>query len=166
MKRFALCAVAFLLVLVLVPRADFARAGSGAASITTRSMNLAVDPDVHGFFFFKGRVPAAFRNIDHLNLDIPGGLGTPPYYGQIRLKAPAGTDYKLLPPTLNGKHLSFKTKKVGGASYQFDGTLTRTNFDSPEPSSDEVVLSGTLKKIKGGKVVASSRVRYTWFLGD
>jgi hypothetical protein len=51
-------------------------------------------------------------------------------------------------------------------SYQFDGMLTRTNFDSPEPSSDEVALSGTLKKIKAGKVVASSWVRYTWFLGD
>ena len=166
MKKFAIYAVALLLVLVLVPRANFARSGSGTVSMTTRSVNLAADPDVHGFFFFKGRVPAAFRNIDHLNLDIPGGSDTPPYYGQIRLKAPAGTDYKLLKPTLNGKHLAFKTKKVGGVSYEFDGTLTRTNFDAPQPSSEEVVLTGTLKKVKGGKIIASSRVRYTWFLGD
>lgn len=164
MKRFTVCAVAFLLVLVLAPRADFARPTSGGVlPKAAKSVNPAAAVSIHGFFFFSGRVPLAFRNIDHLNLDIPGSSS---YYGQIRLKEPARTDYKLLKPALSGKNLSFKTKKVGGVGYEFSGKLTRTNFDDPQPSSEEVVLRGTLKKIKAGKVVAQASVRYKWFLGD
>lgn len=166
MKRFNLSAVTLLLALALAPVADSARMGEGEnIAKTTVSVEPAANPDIHGYFFFKGWVPLAFQNIDHLNLDIPGS-GTPTYYGQIRLKAPASTDYKLLPPTLNGKHLIFKTKTVGGIRYEFDGYLTRTNFDDPQPTENEVVLRGTLKKIRYGRVVASRYVRYTWFLGD
>jgi hypothetical protein len=152
--------------LVFAPRGNFASAAATPTTVTASSFSPAADPDVHGFFFFKGRIPAAFRNIDHLNLDIPGGTGTPPYYGQIRLKAPAGTDYKLLNPTLDGKHLIFKTKTVRGIRYEFDGMLTRTNFDEPQPESNEIVLTGTLKKLRSGRVIATSRVRCTWYLGD
>lgn len=164
MKKFALGTFTVMLILTLAPRADFARPTSGSAlPKAAKAVNPIAAVSVHGFFFFKGRVPLAFRNIDHLNLDIPGSSS---YYGQIRLKAPARTDYKLLKPTLSGKNLSFKTKKVGGVGYEFSGKLTRTNFDDPQPSSEEVVLRGTLKKIKAGKVVAQASVRYTWFLGD
>ena len=123
---------------------------------------------VYGYFFFAGKAPAAFKDIDHFDLSIPAYVekGKPPDYGRIRLKARNKPDYLLLKPTLEGKNLSFKTKVVGGISYQFSGTLTRTDFDEPRPASGEIVLRGTLKKIKAGKTIAESKVSFTWELGD
>ena len=138
-------------------------ASSGARSMTSQN-------SVHGYFSLTGRVPAAFRNIDHLNLLIPAYVdsATPnaPDHGRIRLKGRYRTDYVLLEPTLSGNHLSFKTKAVRGVRYEFGGTLTRTNFDEPQPGADEVVLRGTLVKIKAGRTVARAVVAFTWELGD
>jgi hypothetical protein len=75
-------------------------------------------------------------------------------------------DFPLLKPTLDGKNLSFKTKAVRGVSYEFSGTLNRTNFDEPQPGAEEIVLSGTLKKLRAGKEIAASQVTYRWELGD
>jgi len=123
---------------------------------------------VYGYFFFAGQAPAAFKDIDHFDLSIPAYVekGKRPDYGRIRLKARNKRDYLLLKPTLDGKNLSFKTKAVGGISYEFSGTLTRTDFDEPRPASGEIVLRGTLKKIKAGKTIAESKVSFTWELGD
>jgi hypothetical protein len=124
--------------------------------------------DVFGYFFITGTVPADFRNIAQLSLDGDYGRGqNPPTYGRIRLKNKGGTDYILLKPTISGKDLSFKTRAVRGVSYEFAGILTRTDFSKdPKPASDEIVLSGVLKKMKGGKAIAESHVSFTWELGD
>ena len=123
---------------------------------------------IYGYFFFAGKAPAAFKDIDHFDLSIPAYVekGKPPDYGRIRLKARNKPVYLLLKPTLDGKNLSFKTRAVRGVSYEFSGTLTRTDFDEPRPASDEVVLRGTLKKIQAGKTIAESKVSFTWELGD
>lgn len=140
------------------------------AAISTAPSLAVEDGDIYGFFILKGRVPVGFRDIDHLNLGGSGDFGagaTPPYYGQIRLKTRGRTDFKLNKPELDGKHFSFTTKAVRGVSYAFDGTLSRTNFESPAPPNDtEVVLWGTLKKMQGGRVIAEAEVKFTWFVGD
>jgi hypothetical protein len=128
-------------------------------------------PDIHGYFFIKGKAPKEFADIDHLNLGGSGEYGAgakPPYYGQIRLKTRGRTDFKLLKPAMNGNKFSFKTKTVGGVSYEFDGTFSRMDFTEvdKQPMGEEVVLSGTLKKMKAGKMVAESKVDFRWELGD
>ncbi len=50
-----------------------------------------------------------------------------------------------------GSHLSFKTKKIRGIEYQFDGNFLRNGTDFSE---DEKVLRGTMRKIVRGKKVA------------
>ena len=137
---------------------------------TTEFIQLAED-DVFGFFMISGKAPKEFADIDHINLGGSGEYGAganPPYYGQIRLKDKKKTDFKLLKPTLEGKNLSFKTEAVNGVSYEFVGTLTQTDFSTPEtqPQAEEKVLSGTLRKLKAGKMIAESKVEFTWFLGD
>ena len=124
--------------------------------------------DVFGYFFMTGRVPAAFKDIDHLSLDGDYGRSQkPPTYGRIRLKNKARTDYNLLRPTISGRNLSFKTKAVRGTSYEFAGILTGTDFGKdPKPAPEEIVLRGMLKKMRGGKAVAENRVRFRWEPGD
>jgi hypothetical protein len=131
----------------------------------------AQGPDLFGYFFIKGKAPQGFADIDVLNLAGNGEYGAgakPPFYGQIRLKNRARTDYKLLKPTMDGSNISFKTKAVGGVSYEFEGTFRRLDFTENQPVGDkwdEVILSGTLRKMRAGQTAAQSKVDFRWELG-
>ena len=140
-------------------------------TFTATKFVQSFEDDVFGYFIISGKAPKDFTDIDHLNLGGSGEYGAganPPYYGQIRMKDKKKTDFKLLKPTMTGKNLSFKTEAVNGINYEFTGTLTQTDFSTPEsqPQADEKVLSGTLRKMKAGKLIAESKVEFTWFLGD
>lgn len=153
MRTFLLSVIVFVLVFVSgVP--------SGARTQISQEK-------VYGYFSIAGKVPAAFKDIEVMDIEIPPYIDKTkpgaPDYGRIRT---TNRDYSLLKPTLDGKNLSFTTKAVRGVHYEFSGTLTRTDFDEPRPASDEIVLRGTLKKLKAGKPIATSKVAYTWELGD
>lgn len=160
MRTFLLSTFIFMLLLVT-------GAPSGARSQTDKVT-------IYGYFSINGKAPAAFRDIEVMDIELPAYVDStkphaPPDYGRIRTsqgRRAITIDYQLLKPTLDGKHLNFKTKAVGGVNYEFDGTLTRTNFDEPRPEYNEIVLRGTLKKLRAGKVIAASEVAYTWQLGD
>lgn len=167
MRQVRIFALAVTAAFVLAIPVGFAGAPPISSKMTATAMVVPKEGDIFGYFFIKGTVPVAFKNIDHLNLSGEyGTTTTPPDYGRIRLNNRAKTDYLLLKPTLDGKHLTFSTKKVAGVSYEFDGMLTRTNFDDPQPESEDVVLTGTLKKMKSGKVLAQAKLSFSWFLGD
>ena len=51
----------------------------------------------------------------------------------------------------DGNHLSFRTNKIRGIEYRFDGEFFKTGKDF---SDDEEVLKGTLQKLVKGKQVA------------
>jgi|HubBroStandDraft_6_1064221.scaffolds.fasta_scaffold18025_3 hypothetical protein len=122
--------------------------------------------DVFGYFFLTGKVHAEFKPIYVLSLDGSYGLSqTPPTYGRIRLKGRAHPDYVLSNVEITGNDLTFKTKAVRGISYEFTGTLTITDFKR-EPRSDETVLTGRLKKMMGGRVIAQDQVSFRWEKGD
>ena len=122
--------------------------------------------DVFGYFFLTGNVPAEFKRIYVLSLDGDYGLSqTPPTYGGIRLKGRAHPDYALRSVVITGNNLAFKTKAVRGVSYDFTGTLTTTDFKK-EPRSDETVLTGKLKKMMSGRVIAEKQVAFRWEKGD
>ena len=156
MRTFLLSAAIFMLAFVGV-------APSGARTQTG-------EPDIHGYFSIAGKVPVAFQNIDYTDILLPGYVDSAkpgaPYYGHIQIKGKRGGAYPLLKPTLDGKNLSFKTKAVAGVNYEFTGTLTRINFDPPQPEAEEIVLKGTLRKLRAGKEIAASEVAYSWYLGD
>ena len=170
MKGLGVCLLALTLGLIASDTelcGQVAQTGGGSAA---GSATAPLAPDVFGYFSIKGKAPRGFADIDHLNLGGSGEYGVaanPPYYGMIRLTNRARTDYKLLKPVINGNSLSFKTKAVGGVSYVFDGILARTDFGGKsQPEPDDIVLSGTLKKIKAGKVVAQGKMNFTWQIGD
>lgn len=122
--------------------------------------------DIFGYFYLAGSIPKDFRNISEVNL--AGDYGAkqkPPFYGLIRLKRREAADFKLLRPTGTGKSISFTTKTVGGFSYRFAGKFTRLDIEEKEVSINKVVLTGKLTKLRGGKEVAQSNVRFTYLPG-
>ncbi len=163
MKKISLCVFVLTIVLTVSNIQTFAQPG-GSASTAVQV------PDVFGYFIIHGKAPRGFADIDHLNLAGSGESGAeakPPFYGQIRPTNKAGTGYNLLKPTIEGKHISFKTKAVKGISYEFDGTLNRTDFGGEmQLAADEIVLTGTLKKLKAGKLIAQSKLAFNSELGD
>ena len=72
--------------------------------------------------------------------------------------------YRFTSVFVNEKHLKFSTAKVGGVSYDFDGTfLGRGDFPSQFLGTGIVMLEGTLRKFVNGKKamkVSTSLVYY------
>ena len=119
---------------------------------------------IEGFYTLKGTVPMEFKAIDYLELR--HGRDEKPSYGSIKLKGKSGANYYFNQPTLNDKNISLKTKMWKGISYEFTGTFTRLNLmDTSDPDSKEVVLTGKLKKISAGKVVAEIDAQFTYYWG-
>jgi len=123
--------------------------------------------DASGTFSIHGTPPQAFANIEVLEIggnDEYGWKANPPFYGFIRLNNRSKTDYKLLKPTIDDKNISFKTRSVGGVSYQFEGTFTTLDF-AEKDLRNQTVLSGTLKKLTGGKVTAEAKLDFDFTPG-
>jgi hypothetical protein len=120
-----------------------------------------------GTFSINGRAPGGFTDIFVLEIapnDKYGTKAKPPFYGFIRLKNKKQTDYKLLKPTEKGQDISFKTKSVGGISYEFTGTFNQTDFVEKD-SRDQIVLTGNLKKMKAGKMIAEAALDFAYTPG-
>jgi len=123
--------------------------------------------DASGTFSIHGKAPQGFTNIAVVEIagnDEYGWKANPPFYGFIRLKDQAQTDYKLFKPTIDDQKISFKTRTVGGVSYEFEGSFTRLDFAEKE-MWNQVVLSGTLKKLSGGKVLAQAKLDFDYTPG-
>jgi len=122
--------------------------------------------DIFGYYTIE-KPTKAFADISEIHLG--GNYGAqekPPVYGLIRLKKKSAKDFPLLKPTLNGKNLTFKTKAIGGISYQFDGTFTKLgNFPETRPEG-EILLKGKLMKYKGETKIAEANVSFSYSAGD
>jgi hypothetical protein len=123
--------------------------------------------DVTGAYFVQGKVPTEFSEIDYLALaNIDENAKPSPLNGFIRPKRMSAKDYRLLNPKLSGNNLTFETDAVSGLSYGFDGTFLKMgNFPVNPPEWDKIVLQGTLRKMRGGNVIAETRVSLTYSAG-
>src|SRR4051812_1087502 len=133
-----------------------------AIALITPAMGRAIvdtgDPDIYGFFDFKDKAPKQFANIDFFELAGTGEFGAQakprPYYGNIRLSDRWKTDYAIQKPAWTGNKIHLFTKKVSGVQYEFEGTFTRLDIVTNQPGPDDVVLTGTFRKLRAGKVIA------------
>lgn len=122
--------------------------------------------DIFGYYTIE-KAPKAFADISEIHL--AGSYGAeqkPPMYGLIRMKAKKAKDFQLLKPTLDGKNLSFSTKVVGGFNYTFSGTFTKLGDFPSERPEGEVLLKGTLIKLKGKTIIAKANVSFSYSAGD
>ncbi len=153
MKNFRFCSI----FLVLVSLVSFAFA--------QKSKVL----DTFGYYYIKNPTKA-FADISEINLTGDYGKDEKPrFYGLIRMKKERAKDFRLLKPTQKGRFISFKTKSVGGISYQFSGNFTDL-FVQTEESRDKlnqggIALKGILIKLKGKKEIARQLVSFTYFTG-
>lgn len=151
-----------------------ASSANAAASPAAQNANAAAaqtppaaQSDVTGAYFASGTLPAEFSEIDHLSLATIDEDGQPaPLNGFIRPKRRSAQDYKLVNPRLAGRDLTFTTAAVGGVSYSFKGAFEKLdNFPENPPDSAEVVLRGTLTRLKDGNAVAETQVNFTYSAG-
>ncbi|MBX7173537.1 MAG: hypothetical protein K1X72_21395 [Pyrinomonadaceae bacterium] len=122
--------------------------------------------DIFGYYMIE-KAPKAFADISEIHL--AGNYGAaqkPPFYGLIRLKAKKAKDFKLLKPTLDGKNLTFSTTSVNGISYTFTGTFTRLGDFPNEQPEGEILLKGTLTKLKGKAILAKANLSFSYTAGD
>ncbi len=127
----------------------------------------ATGGDVTGPYFATTPLPGEFAELEHLLLATIDENGAPaPLNGFLRPKKASAKDYVLVQPVLKGRNLTFTTVQVDGVSYAFSGAFTRLeHFAANPPPYDEVVLSGTLTKMRGGNNVATTPVGFAYQAG-
>ena len=135
-----------------------------AFAVTAFAQNSTTD--IFGYYFIE-KAPKAFADISEIHL--AGNYGAeqkPPFYGLIRLKAKRAKDFQLLKPTLDGKNLTFSTTAVNGISYTFTGTFTKLGDFPNERPEGEILLKGTLTKLKGKAILAKANLSFSYSAGD
>ncbi|HYK04765.1 MAG TPA: hypothetical protein VE974_23635 [Thermoanaerobaculia bacterium] len=120
--------------------------------------------DVTGPYFPTAPFSGEFAELDHLLLATIDDSGSPaPLNGFLRPKKDSAEDYELVQPALVGRNLTFTTAAIDGVHYAFNGAFTRLdNFAANTPQPDEVVLSGTLTKLRDGNSIATTPVSFAY----
>lgn len=123
--------------------------------------------DVTGAYVPMDPLPPDFAEIDHLSLaTIDENAAPAPLNGFIRPKDAAARDYELDKPALSGRRLTFVTKAVNGVSYSFEGSFeVLHDFPANPPSYETPVLTGTLERVRDGKTVATTPVKFRYEAG-
>lgn len=144
-----------------------ATAAPTATAPGTTTPSEQAETGVTGAYFPNDPLPAGFAELEHLLLATIDENGAPaPLNGFLRPKKREAKDYVLLHPALEGTHLTFETATVNGVRYAFDGEFTQlAKFAENPPSSDTVVLTGTLRRMRDGEAAESTPVRFHYEAG-
>ncbi len=123
--------------------------------------------DVTGAYFAMDPLPAEFADLDHLSLaTIDANAAPAPLNGFLRPKKASDEDYVLVDPKLEAKTLTFTTRAVAGVHYTFSGAFAiLENFPQNPPSYETAVLTGTLTKMRDGRAVATTPVKFRYEAG-
>jgi len=123
-------------------------------------------PDVTGYYFFVGKVPKEFENIDWISLASVDAAGKrTPLNGFIRLKQLSRgkpVNYKIVRLTLADQKLTFTTTTIGKIRYQFSGVFLKTSGFQ----DNETALKGRLIKLRNGREIARVYASFYYFTGD
>lgn len=132
--------------------------------------------DVDGYYMFVDPAPAWAADLDYLSLTTlwphPGSdgahvkLDTVPLTGILNPKrdstSPPKPGFVFTHARRDGRHLTFLTTTVGSISYDFDGQLLKL----ADLANGDTVLTGHLRMLRDGKVVAEAEVKFSYFTGD
>lgn len=127
----------------------------------------AASHDVTGGYFAMAPVPAEFADLDHLSLaTIDENAAPAPLNGFLRPKEASRADYVLENPRIEGLSLTFTTSRVDGIHYEFSGEFSVLgNFPADPPDPEAAVLAGTLTRLRDGKILSSTPVRFQYSAG-
>lgn len=148
------------------------QAPSAPAPVEVRDTSI----DLDGYYLFIDPVPAWVADLDFLSLTTlwphAGSdsahvkLDTVPLTGVLSpvrdSTKPPKPGFVFTQATRDGHHLRFATTTVGSVSYDFDGQLLKL----ADLANGDTVLTGHLRMLRDGKVVAEADVKFSYFTGD
>jgi hypothetical protein len=113
---------------------------------------IYLSSDFAGRFMFMGHLPSAMEDFDSINLvsvnrdpaRISGGI-------IINRSSSSPLTYKLIPTSISGKKLTFKTQIINGISFRFEGRVTMRRLPESDGGYDVPFLQGTLSKFRHGR---------------
>jgi hypothetical protein len=78
-----------------------------------------------------------------------------------------GVVYRFQSISARQNNITFTTRARGGTSYRFTGRFLKGGVYAEMDSSvwDQPLMEGTLTKLKNGKKVSESRMRFSYFGG-
>ena len=114
--------------------------------ITSPQSNLT------GRYAFEGRLPAAMKDFGSISLVAADGDPTR-LSGEVVVNrtASAPVTFKIIPTSVSGDRLTFKTQNIGGVSYSFAGRVSTKKFPEEKGGREASVLEGALTKTKLGR---------------
>ena len=115
-------------------------------------VTLFTPSDITGRYTFAGHIATVMSDFDSINL-LAVDSSPDRISGEIVVKR-SGTGplkYKLIPTSISGDQLTFKTQIMGGINYRFAGRITRRRLPESEGGYDVPLLQGTLSKFHHGR---------------
>ena len=133
---------------------------SGAAGFGQAARRKTFDPD--GSFWVHGEPPAEFSEFGGINLNAKKSRFLP----RAGFETNNGKKYPFRTLSVKQERFTFTTVTVRGISYSFSGKFLKGGVYSAGVLDDETpVLEGTLRRFKGGKVVAEADMKFVYFGG-
>ena len=118
------------------------------------------DPD--GSFWVHGAPPAKFSEFGAINLNAKKSRHLP----KAGFETNDGKKYRFRALSVKRERFTFTTITVRGISYSFSGKFLKGGVFAAGMLDDETpVLEGTLRKFKGGKMVAEADMKFVYFGG-
>ena len=138
------------------------------AAPALRAEENALAKEPYGYFRPVAQFAKPFAEVSELHLSGSGEYGAkanPPFLGALETKGRGRTTFPLRERNIAGLGIEFTTETVGGISYRFSGKFARADFHDGGVPPNEVVLSGTLTKLRDGKQVAAAKVAFAFEAG-
>ena len=108
--------------------------------------------DLTGRYAFGGRLPAAMKDFGSISLVAADG-DPARLSGEVVVNrtASAPVTFKIIPTSVSGDKLTFKTQNIGGVSYSFAGRVSTRKLPEEKGGREVTVLEGALTKTKLGR---------------
>jgi hypothetical protein len=130
------------------------------------SVVAELPPDLTGYYYFVGKAPRGFEDVDWFSLATVETKGREAKLnGFVRLDRRFRgrlVNFDLVNPTLDDHTLTFSTKVVRGIRYQFRGQFLKLE----NLQDNETVLKGHLTKFRNGRTAAECDASFFYFTGD
>lgn len=119
--------------------------------------------DLTGRYAFGGRLPAAMKDFGSISLVAADG-DPARLSGEVVVNrtASAPVTFKIIPTSVSGDRLTFKTQNIGGVSYSFAGRVLTRKLPEEKGGGEVTVLDGALTKSKLGRRIGEIKGEFVY----
>ena len=119
--------------------------------------------DLTGRYAFGGRLPAAMKDFGSISLVAADG-DPARLSGEVMVNRTASAPliFKIIPTSVAGDRLTFRTQNIGGISYAFPGSVSTRKLSEEKGEREVTVLEGALTKTKLGRKLGEIRGEFVY----